>query len=224
MLYAGCVAGIVAGAATVSPENGEAKQFAFAATALVIPALLGARLWFVLQHWELFRGHPGRIFRPLDSGAAKDGGLILSVAASVPLLAIGGLPFWWFWDTATITMLVASAITRVGCLMSGCCAGRATSSPFGVWLPNHRGEWRRRFPTPLFEAGLALCLLGGIVAGRAFPPGSGHVFASALAGYALGRPLIALTRETDDFTRMMRISVAVSSLLFMAAMAVLLGQ
>jgi phosphatidylglycerol:prolipoprotein diacylglycerol transferase len=54
---------------------------------------------------------------------------------------------------------VGLIFTRVGCLMHGCCAGRETRSAWGIPLPNHRGEWKRRYPTPLLEAGIGVLLV-----------------------------------------------------------------
>jgi prolipoprotein diacylglyceryltransferase len=88
-------------------------------------------------------------------------------------------------------------------------------------LPNHRGEWRGRYPTPILEACLSLVLLVGVLFLRNAQPPSGTLFASALIVYAIGRPLIALTRETDDFGHMMRISIGVTSVLLLAGIAML---
>jgi len=221
MLYLGSVAGIAAGAIAAQAGGMSAQRFAAAAMVLLIPALLGARLWFVLQNAASFRVRGQRIFRPLVAGAAQDGGLVLCVVASVPILALLDLPFRMFWDNATLTLLVGAAVTRVGCVMNGCCAGRPTQGPLAVLLPNHRGEWRCRYPTPLLEALLALALLAGVLFARSMQPPSGIIFASVLMLHAVGRALVALTRETDNPRRMLRISFGVTSLLVLAGVAML---
>ena len=197
-------------------------HFALVAIVLLIPALIGAQLWFVIQHVQAFCTEPQRLWRRQEGGAALDGGLVLSVASSIPLLAIAGLSFWRFWDAAIFAMLIGAIITRFGCLMRGCCAGRATDGPFGVRLPNHLGQWQRRFPTPLLEAGWAALVLVGVLFTRTNLPFDGALFASAVAGYAIGRPLIALTRESDNLRRDVIINLMVSTLLFAAATSVLI--
>jgi phosphatidylglycerol:prolipoprotein diacylglycerol transferase len=211
MLYLGSVLGIVAGAEFASRLGMNAQRFALAEVVLLVPAFVGARLWYVLQNLAFFRGRMERLFRPMDVGAAQDGGLVLSVLVSVPLLWAAQLPFGAFWDAAAVTMLVGSIVTRVGCLMNGCCAGRATETRIGVLLPNHRGEWKRRYPTPVFEAALSGLMLAGMLLGQRFHPQAGLMFGGCLVVYAIMRPVIALTRETDNFARMMRISVGVST-------------
>lgn len=221
MLYLGSVAGIMAGVLAASQSGMNPQRFAVAATVLLIPALVGARLWYVMQYAASFRARRQSIFRPLDAGAAQDGGLVLSVLVSIPVLALADLPFGEFWDAATLTLLVGTIVARFGCLMNGCCAGRQTNGPLGAMLPNFHGKWRRRYPTPVMEACLSLALLAGALYARSAEPPSGTLFAGTLIVYAIGRPLIALTRETDDFRRMMRISLVVTSILLLAGIAML---
>ncbi len=193
MLYLGVVAGAIAGAAAAGASGIGESRFAYTAIGLLAPALAGARLWYVAQNRDAYRAEPRRIGRRGDGGAALYGGLVAGVAASIPLLPILGIPFGAFWDAAAVTMLVGLIVTRVGCLMNGCCAGRETAGPLGVMLPNHRGEWRRRFPTPVLEAAWGAILLMAALSGA--PPFPGGRFAGVVAGYAAGRLVLERTRE-----------------------------
>jgi phosphatidylglycerol:prolipoprotein diacylglycerol transferase len=139
----------------------------------------------------------------------------------VPVLAVAGLPFLRFWDAAAITMLVGLILTRFGCLLNGCCAGRTTAGPLGAWLPDVDGRWRRRYPTPMLEAGWAALILAGCVA---LGPGSlrpGALFAGVVAAYAAGRLVLEPTRETARPERERRVNMAFSALLLVAAVAAL---
>lgn len=196
MLYLGCVAGVLAGATVAGSAGLERSRVALATIVLLIPALAGARLLFVVEHWSVYRREPRRIWRRSEGGAALYGGLLLSVLVSVPVLASFELPFWRFWDTASYTMLIGLIFTRVGCLMHGCCAGRATSGRLGVWLPDHHGVWQRRIPTPLLEAGWAALVLAAAALARAGAPSAGAVFLGVLAAYGAGRLLLETTRAS----------------------------
>jgi phosphatidylglycerol---prolipoprotein diacylglyceryl transferase len=222
MLYLGCTAGVFAGAAAAASGGLEPSRFALATIILLIPALAGARLWFVLEHWSVYRREPRRIWRRSEGGSALHGGLLLSVAVSVPLLALLDIPFWTFWDAASITMLVGLIFTRIGCVMNGCCAGRPTTQRLGVTLPDHRGVWERRIPTQLLEAGWAgLILLGAALAfgGR---PYAGAIFLGVLAAYGAGRLLLESTRISAG-TRGSRANLAVSGLLIVAGASVFIA-
>ena len=221
MLYLGCVAGLLAGAAAARTVGLPEQAFVFTTIILLVPALVGARLWYVIQHLSRYRAEPRNLWRRSEGGMALYGGLLLSVAVSIPILALAGLSFWPFWDSTCITMLVGAVITRAGCLMNGCCAGRATSGPLGLWLPNHRGEWQRRYPTPILEAGWAILLLVSVLAvdtARLFP---GARFAGVVGAYAAGRLVLDLTRESARAERRLPIELALSGALLIGAVAVI---
>jgi phosphatidylglycerol---prolipoprotein diacylglyceryl transferase len=193
MLYLGLVAGVYLGALLA---RGSADRFALATIALLVPALVGARLWFVLGNWDVFRHAPASILRHWQGGAALYGGLVIAVPLSVPLLRAVGPGFLPFWDAASFTMVVGLAFTRVGCLLNGCCAGRETSGRLGLALPGADGV-RRRVPTQLLELGWALLLLAVLVLVRSRLP-AGGVFLLAVAGYSGGRFALERTRERSE--------------------------
>jgi phosphatidylglycerol---prolipoprotein diacylglyceryl transferase len=215
MLYLGCVAGVLAGAVVAGSFGLEGSRFALATIILLIPAFAGARLWFVLEHRSVYRNDLRRAWRRAEGGSALYGGLLLSLAVSVPVLALFEIPFWTFWDAAGFTMLVGLILTRVGCLMNGCCAGRLTSGPLGVRLPDHHGVWERRIPTQLLEAGWATLVLVGAALLRAGRPFAGAVLVGVLAAYGAGRLLLEPTRASAG-SGGSRANVAFSALLFVS--------
>jgi phosphatidylglycerol---prolipoprotein diacylglyceryl transferase len=194
MLYLGLVLGLAAGNVAAHAGGLDGARVYVASLLLVVPALVGARLASVVMSWSAFREAPGRIWRRSEGGQVMYGGLV-AVPLSVPLLAVLRLPFWAFWDVATFTMLTGMVFTRMGCLLTGCCAGRPTESRFGLVLTDRRGVRARRVPTQLLEAGLGAILLVGasVLAAAHAPPGS--VFAGSLAGYAVGRLFLEPLRE-----------------------------
>lgn len=193
-LAAGCFAGVLAGSLTPSAHAIGRANFALAASLLIVPALLGSRIWFVVLHWASFRDQPSVILHRGGGGSALYGGLLLAAALSIPLLALADLPFWAFWDAASVTMLVGLLFTRIGCSLNGCCRGVETTRWFGVPLPDERGNWRRRVPTQLLEAGWALLALvvAELIGGRL--PFAGFLFLSVLAGYGGMRLLVDRSR------------------------------
>jgi hypothetical protein len=63
MLYLGMVAGVFAGAHAAHLSGMNPNKFAAASVLLIVPALVGSRLFFVFTHWDLYRGHLSRIWR-----------------------------------------------------------------------------------------------------------------------------------------------------------------
>ncbi|OBA95198.1 hypothetical protein A5662_18950 [Mycobacteriaceae bacterium 1482268.1] len=200
-LYVGFVVGVWCGAAVAGLDFG---RFAAASLVLLIPALIGGRLWYALTH----RGS-GR-----SGGSGLYGGLVLSFAVSWPVVHVAGLDFWRYWDEAAVVLLVGMVCTRIGCLMTGCCSGRPTRGPFGVWLPDHTGTWRRRYPTQLLEALWAAAILAVGVALYSPSSPAGTLFLGAASAYGFGRVGLELLRDDAEIlSRATRINLGFSLLL-----------
>ena len=195
MLYLGMLCGIVAGNIAAHACGLDALHVFIATLGLIAPALVGARLFYVTTHWPLYREAPQRIWRRGEGGASLYGGLILTVPIAWPLTHELELPFDTFLDVATFTVLSMMIAVRIGCLLNGCCAGRAAMRWCCMHLPNHRGLWRKRFPTQLFEAAWAAFLLAMATYCWRTLPFSGALFLFGVGGYAVGRLLIEPLRE-----------------------------
>jgi phosphatidylglycerol:prolipoprotein diacylglycerol transferase len=208
LLYVGCVLGTWAGTVAADAAGVDPTRFALAVVVLIVPALVGARLWYVLGHLATYRAEPHRLWRRDEGGSALDGGLVLALVVAVPVLPALDLPYWSFWDAATVTMAVGLVATRLGCAVNGCCTGRPTDGPLGLWMPDLQGRWARRFPTPLLEAGWVLVVLVGVAAVGSDLPFPGARATAVVALYAAGRAVIGATRATDRRTRRAGTAVA----------------
>src|ERR1700752_767412 len=133
MLYVGMVCGIFVAAWVAARSGLDPNRFVLAAVILSPLTLIGARMFFVASHWDLYRNDRARIWRRSEGGMAMYGGLLAAVPLSIPLLRVMDLSFAKFWDAASFNMLTGMIFTRVGCLLNGCCSGR----PFASWLPPH---------------------------------------------------------------------------------------
>jgi phosphatidylglycerol---prolipoprotein diacylglyceryl transferase len=198
MLYIGLLVGVFAGVHAAQAAGMDADHFAIAVVILMIPALAGSRLYFVMTRWEFYRRNPERIWRLSEGGMSMYGGIILAVPLSIPLLRWLGLPFAAFWDNAMLTILLGMAFTRIGCLLNGCCHGRPSEAWFAVMLPDHDGNWQRRIPTQLMEMAFALLLFGAALALRSAAPFPGAIFCFAVVGYGSGRWVLESLREDES--------------------------
>jgi len=165
---------------------------------LLATALFGARLLHVLANWRLYCRDPKRMLQCSDGGASMYGGLLLALPASIPLLIILDLPFGTFWDLASLAMLVGMIVTRAGCFLNGCCAGRPTSQWWGMNLPDYKGVWQRRAPVQILEALSGMIVLVGAIVlwgGLAF---AGALFLYAVGAYGACRALLETAREEQD--------------------------
>lgn len=129
----------------------------------VVVGLAGARLLFVIPHWEMYASNPLAAFKFWEGG-------IVFLGAPLAVVPIG---LWYcrkyklnalnLFDAAAAGIAWGHATGRVGCIFAGCCHGKPTGGDWGfvfngglvsesLWgIPLH--------PTQLYEI-LALAVLG----------------------------------------------------------------
>ncbi len=161
-------------------------QFVDAAMLALVGGLFGGRLFFVIQHWDLYHLFPAEIAAIWHGGLIWYGGLLGGVAAALGYLLWRKIPVWRGLDQMIPYVVLAHAIGRVGCFLNGCCYGSPTSAWYGVHFPQLPEPV---IPTQLIEAAaLGLGFLGLRRLQRAGWAGiPGRTFATYLAGYALLR-------------------------------------
>ena len=221
MQYVGIVLGIFAQKYVAIASGLNPTRVLTATFLLLIPALAGARLFYLLLHWRSYRRDPRRILRQSEGGAAVYGGLMLGVPISIPVLALLRLPFGAYWDTAAFTILIGVMLGRIGCVMNGCCCGRPNSGCFALQLPDRNGEWKRRIPTQILEAAWCLVLLTGAFFLRRKLPFPGAIMLFALFGYGTGRFFLEATREYQDRIGEFSVQRLVSIALVVASLGIL---
>jgi phosphatidylglycerol---prolipoprotein diacylglyceryl transferase len=198
MLYVGIVAGVYAQLFAALSIRLDIASTLTATLVLLTTALVGARLLFVIQNWSSYREHPRRIWRFSEGGASMYGGFLLALPVSVPLLAILQIPFGAFWDVAAFAMLTGMIVTRFGCFLNGCCAGRPTSRWFGLNLPDSEGVWRRRVPVQILEAAWGMVVLAGAVTLWRRLPFQGALILYTMGAYGAGRIVLESLRNKQD--------------------------
>src|SRR5215470_603620 len=113
----------------------DSRQVFRAMLVLALAVFFGARLHFVLNHWEDFADQPLAALRIWSGGLHAGGGIVL-LALAVPLtLRWFALPVGRFADGFAPIVGVGIAIARVGCFLHGCCFGTLCSLPWGITFP-----------------------------------------------------------------------------------------
>jgi phosphatidylglycerol---prolipoprotein diacylglyceryl transferase len=217
MLYLGLVAGILVGAQIAQSSGIDPDRFALASVILLIPGLLGARLLYVLMHWEIYAGDPRRIWQRHEGGMAMYGGFAMIVAFSIPLLRALRLPIAAFWDAGVFTILIAMIFARVGCLLNGCCAGRPTDGWWGLNLPDHRGVYRQRVPSQMLEMAWSGLVLIVLLVWRSRAPVAGALFWGGVGAYGIGRFFLQKLRDDEGGARESSVLQGISAILALSA-------
>jgi len=103
---------------------------------LLLAAVIGARLFYVLIEYQDYLKDPIRIFKIWEGGLVFYGGLILSgITGSVYILR-HRLPAWKVMDIYAPGIALGHAIGRIGCFCAGCCYGKVCHCSFGVVFKN----------------------------------------------------------------------------------------
>ncbi len=103
----------------------------------------------------------GKIIIDANTGATFYGGLIGGGAVFLLIYFVAGARIFRsqehiksvfkVLDMASASVCIAHALGRVGCLMEGCCHGKATDSWYGIEM-FISGKWQKVVPAQLFEA------------------------------------------------------------------------
>lgn len=187
-------AGFLAGIWTASrraPRAGiHAEKIVDAGPWLIIGGIVGGRVLYVVSYWERsFASEPWwEIFMVQHGGLVFYGGFIGAMLAAIFYTRRKKIPFWPFVDVFAPSLALGHALGRLGCLMNGCCFGRACNLPWALHYPGeHETHGTGVHPTQIYEAALNLALyaaLAWLFRRRKF---DGQIFATYLIAYALDR-------------------------------------
>jgi phosphatidylglycerol:prolipoprotein diacylglycerol transferase len=102
---------------------------------VIISAIVGARIFYVLGQWDYYRSNPVEILMLQNGGLVFLGGLLFSILTVVIYARIKGLPLLKLLDALTPGTALGYAIGRIGCFLNGCCFGLPTKLPWGLVFP-----------------------------------------------------------------------------------------
>ncbi len=134
---------------------------------IMIAAIAGARLFYVLMHREEFADNWLGAVLPIQKdgtfgigGLIFLGGLIAAVLVGIWYVRRYRLPLWKTADSAAPAVAVGIIFGRIGCFLNGCCFGNVCYQPWGIHYPEHSYAnaiigAQPLHPTQLYDAGLA---------------------------------------------------------------------
>jgi phosphatidylglycerol:prolipoprotein diacylglycerol transferase len=102
---------------------------------LLVLAIVGGRLLFVMTHWDEYKGDPIGIFRLWEGGLMLYGGYVLAILGGILYVRHVKMPVWRVGDAAAPAMALGIGIGRLGCFLNGCCYGLPTKLPWGIQFP-----------------------------------------------------------------------------------------
>jgi phosphatidylglycerol:prolipoprotein diacylglycerol transferase len=101
----------------------------------LIAGVIGARLFYVIHHFDEFQGRPLSVFAIWGGGLELLGGVLLAIAVIGFYCRYHKLPVRRYLDILAIGLMLALVFGRIGCFLNGCCFGKPTNLPWAVRFP-----------------------------------------------------------------------------------------
>jgi phosphatidylglycerol:prolipoprotein diacylglycerol transferase len=105
---------------------------------ILLSAILGARLFFVLIEWEHFAAHPLQVFAIWEGGLVYYGGFVGAGLAALWYVRRKDMPVWDTADAVAPALALGQALGRLGCFFAGCCYGAACDLPWAITFSDPR--------------------------------------------------------------------------------------
>jgi phosphatidylglycerol---prolipoprotein diacylglyceryl transferase len=99
---------------------------------VAVAALIGGRMYHVIDQWQLYKDDLAKIVLPSYSGLGVYGGIAAGLVAMVLYTRYRGLNFWTWADIVAPGLLVMQGIARWGNFANQELYGPPTSAPWGI--------------------------------------------------------------------------------------------
>ena len=188
---------------------------------LVIGALPGARLYYVIFQWPQYAQNPADIFAIWQGGIAIHGAIIGGLLAAIIFCRIRKVSFWQIADLVAPSLILGQAIGRWGNFFNSEAFGSPTSLPWRLYIPPAQrppglANIEYYHPTFLYESlwnlGVFVLLLWLFFWGINHPKQlkTGTLFLTYMVAYSLGRIWIEGLRLDSLMLGPLRIAQLVS--------------
>lgn len=149
------VLGLLLAARLNRREGRDSEELLDLGTWIMLGAVLGARILYVIVEWPEFAPQPWTVVAVWQGGLVYYGGLIGAGLTAYAFMKLKRMPVWSYADVLAPGLALGQVTGRLGCFFNGCCYGREDHN-FGLVFPA-LGDNIPRLPTMLYEA--AFCLL-----------------------------------------------------------------
>jgi phosphatidylglycerol:prolipoprotein diacylglycerol transferase len=168
---------------------------------ILLAAIIGSRLFFVLVNAGHYASHPLDILKIWEGGLVFYGGVLLAVPVTVWYVRKTGMDLWRTADIFAPSIAIGHVFGRLGCFAAGCCHGRAADDlPWGVTFTDPECLAPTNVPlhpTQLYESGGELLIFLTLLLVRTRKSFDGQLFMMYLILYAVLRFIVEFFRGDE---------------------------
>ncbi|MFH1491540.1 MAG: prolipoprotein diacylglyceryl transferase [Pseudomonadota bacterium] len=167
---------------------------------IILGAIIGSRLAFVLMNFSSYKAYPLDILKIWEGGLVFSGGLVAVLICMVWYLRRNALSYWAAGDLWAPGLAIGQGIGRIGCLMAGCCYGRPAEVPWHVTFTSPDALAPLNIPlhpTQVYAALSGLVIFLVLMFLRKRKKFEGQIFVWFLILHSTGRLLIERFRGDD---------------------------
>jgi len=167
---------------------------------LLVSAIVGSRLLYVLVNWSTFKDDPLEIIRIWHGGLIFYGGFIAALITGLWYVKRKGLPLLKSVDILAPSVAFGQFVGRIGCFFAGCCYGKTCDLPWAVTFTNLESLAPKGVPlhpSQLYSSLNALLIFFVLVALRRIKGFEGQIFFTYVFLYGVTRSVLEHFRGDD---------------------------
>jgi len=190
MIGLGFIIGIYLAARRAKKEGIDPDRVLDLGVYMLLTAIVGSRLLFVLTNLGEFAEKPLEAFALWKGGLVFYGGLLAAVPVGIWYLKRHALPVWKTADIMAPSIALGQAFGRLGCFFAGCCYGAPCSGPVCITFSDVHSLAPLGvplFPTQLMEATGNLLIFCALILLRRYKKFDGQLFWFYVVLYAVLR-------------------------------------
>ncbi|MEW6410447.1 MAG: prolipoprotein diacylglyceryl transferase [Nitrospirota bacterium] len=230
LITAGFLLGLALAVRQAKKEGIEQARIVDLGLYIIISAIIGSRLLYIITHYEYYIKKPLQILKVWEGGLVLYGGLFLAIAVGLLYLKKAKLPAWKVADIIAPSIAIGLTIGRWGCFSAGCCYGRETDLPWGVVFTDPYSLARLGVPlhpTQLYESLGSFLIFLVLVIKRRKKTFEGQLFLLFLLLYSILRFVIEFFRADearDILYNGISIAQGISIIIAVASMVILINR
>lgn len=167
---------------------------------ILISAIVGSRLIYVIVDYKEYLSDPLRIFKVWEGGLVFYGGFIMAAAVVIIYLRNHKMNVWKVGDLFAPSIAIGQGVGRLGCFFAGCCYGRESDVPWAIVFkdPHTLAPMGVHLhPTQLYDSANGFIIFSILIIFRRFKKFDGQLFWTYTLLYAIGRFIVEIFRGDE---------------------------